>query len=810
MPTLEEYLVILTQNIDNGIDLADSYYNRGVVNKELNKKELAVQDFTNAIKEKPDFLLAYYNRGCVYQELELFDLALGDYNFLEKETQDANVYTARGSLYHELHNYELALQDFNIAITIDSKFALVYVYRGLLYADLKKYELAIQDYTTAIQQSPDYSIAYFKRGIVYISIKKYELAIQDYTKVIALDSEDDEAYHNRGRAYSELFKYNLALEDYNQSIILNPNNHIVYCSRGTVYTALQKYDLAIVDYNQAIALNAKDHISYFNRGNAYHYKKNYASAIQDYKIVFHLAPEFPLAYLNTALDYYALSEFGKIEFYINLFLYYSYKQKSIALKSGYLFLFKNANYKFILEQFHIEYDYLLNAQQNQQLNVIRPIETYYDYLCASNPDARTKESTYALLQYYLGSPVASYIHFDEVLDIHHLPLTAQELFYYGLMADILQLEATTIINDAIEALSSRITKDNNENYYLGQLYLLQNNIEAAHACFKMSKDFVPSLVMLMSLEEDEDAQQLLLKKLLEADESFVKCLFCGHKKTTIHLTNTFYEQFSTYFYTREVFSAVSKIKERYALPEELLPYKHHELWEVFYFSNKEQEQLDLALRNFEIEQIIKQITNDIDVQVTSIAEVDRTQYLKQIKHSLRENQHQTIREVFDQLIKTDEENGNIENHLGLLIEDFRLANAQLYLYFISYFYLQKKLDSYQALVLFAYLIDIVCKQNSKAIHESIKMLLPSSYTKLFLSSLGLSSHLFHLIHIIKAYNTLSDDFKAYELKKESHYMTFKNNFNLYISLNKETLSEAMFQKKFQCFPAIIHHNLNTI
>ena len=69
-----------------------------------------------------------------------------------------------------------------------------------------------------------------------------------------------------------------------------------------------------------------------------------------------------------------------------------------------------------------------------------------------------RESQRAILNYYLGSTVAAYIHYDELLDVQYDSLSAQELFYYGLMADMVNMEAEIISTDSIEQITNKIEK----------------------------------------------------------------------------------------------------------------------------------------------------------------------------------------------------------------------------------------------------------------------------------------------------------------------------------------------------------------
>ncbi|MGZ5849448.1 MAG: tetratricopeptide repeat protein, partial [Methyloceanibacter sp.] len=54
--------------------------NRGTTLTHMRRFELAIADFTDAIRLKPDFALAYCNRGIANFELGRYDDALVDYS----------------------------------------------------------------------------------------------------------------------------------------------------------------------------------------------------------------------------------------------------------------------------------------------------------------------------------------------------------------------------------------------------------------------------------------------------------------------------------------------------------------------------------------------------------------------------------------------------------------------------------------------------------------------------------------------------------------------------------------------------------
>ena len=137
--------------------LAQSYFQSGSAHDDLGNYDQAIQDYTEAIKIKPDKHEAYYNRG--------------------------NAHAAQ-------QNYEQAIQDYTEAIKIKPDKHEAYNNRGVAYYNQQNYEQAIQDYTEAIKIKPDYHEAYSNRGNAHAAQQNYEQAIQDYTEAIEITGED--------------------------------------------------------------------------------------------------------------------------------------------------------------------------------------------------------------------------------------------------------------------------------------------------------------------------------------------------------------------------------------------------------------------------------------------------------------------------------------------------------------------------------------------------------------------------------------------------------------------------------------------
>lgn len=133
-----------------------AYYGRGKSHDAQNKKELAIKDFSSAIK-------------------------VNDRN--------PNSFFLRGTIYFSTGKSHLALEDFNKTIELDEYFTYVYVSRGNNYFyNFKDYKRAFNDYEEEIKRNPSSGMAYFARGVAYQKLNQKNKALLDFEN--ALDKTD--------------------------------------------------------------------------------------------------------------------------------------------------------------------------------------------------------------------------------------------------------------------------------------------------------------------------------------------------------------------------------------------------------------------------------------------------------------------------------------------------------------------------------------------------------------------------------------------------------------------------------------------
>jgi len=206
---------------------AGVHLDRGILFASRNDNDMAIEEFTQAIRINPNFIIAYVNRGKAYTRKGMYEMAIQDYtSAIRLDPNDPDVYTNRGKAYAYIGMNDYAIEDCTIALRLDPNFRyahFTYTTRGVAYYNKGMYEHAIKDYTQAIRFSPNYALAYHNSGTAYEKKGDYDRALVNYTQAIRLDPNYVLSYVGRGTAYFYKRMYYQAIENYTAALRLDPN-----------------------------------------------------------------------------------------------------------------------------------------------------------------------------------------------------------------------------------------------------------------------------------------------------------------------------------------------------------------------------------------------------------------------------------------------------------------------------------------------------------------------------------------------------------------------------------------------------------
>lgn len=184
---------------------AEDWLARGERDLERDRLDLAIADFTEALKREPDLAAALYGRGHAFYTKGDYETALSDLDeaVAKGASNLGNCHNLRGLCYDAMERLKPAITAFTQAIRQEPGDSVLYANRGDTYRKNKDYERATTDLQEAIRLDPGASKPHLYLGIVHHNQKRYEQAISEYQEALKLASEAEAApiLYNLGNAF---------------------------------------------------------------------------------------------------------------------------------------------------------------------------------------------------------------------------------------------------------------------------------------------------------------------------------------------------------------------------------------------------------------------------------------------------------------------------------------------------------------------------------------------------------------------------------------------------------------------------------
>jgi len=221
--------------------------------------DLAISEFSEAIRLKPDDSLSHYNR--------------------------ANAYSDKG-------DYDKAIADYTEAIRLQSDYAAAYNDRGNAYAYQGDWDKAIADFSNAIRLNPNYGEAYFNRAVSCDRKGDYDKAIADFHEAIHLKADYVEAYNNLAWLLAVCPDANLRNGEYaveyakNACVLTQWKDNSMFSTLAAAYAEAGRFDTAVKWQNQYLVSDylesnpsndtrekARQRLGLYEENKAYHEQK---------------------------------------------------------------------------------------------------------------------------------------------------------------------------------------------------------------------------------------------------------------------------------------------------------------------------------------------------------------------------------------------------------------------------------------------------------------------------------------------------------------------------------------------------------
>jgi tetratricopeptide (TPR) repeat protein len=194
---ISKALIDLTKCIEISIG-EDCLNMRGVAYNELGNYMKAIDDFNQALKINPDYLMVLESRGFSYLSIGEINLAINDFDqSIKYNPLNYLTYYNRGLAFEKNGSKNLALNDYDSSIILNPNYKSAFINRSLLLLEEKNYEDAINDINSALRIDSTYSISYFNKGLILFQMQRYKEAKQEFTNAIVYDQNMSNAYKNR-------------------------------------------------------------------------------------------------------------------------------------------------------------------------------------------------------------------------------------------------------------------------------------------------------------------------------------------------------------------------------------------------------------------------------------------------------------------------------------------------------------------------------------------------------------------------------------------------------------------------------------
>ncbi|MCB1084336.1 MAG: tetratricopeptide repeat protein, partial [Simkania sp.] len=232
---------------------AEAFVNRGLVKKELNQRQEALEDFTKAIELKPDLFNAYIGRSIILSDFEKYEGALSDiHQAIQLNPKDVSCYYQRAYIYSKQKEHAKAFQDLDFVLEQDPEFIHAYHLKASIKIKEEKWAEAEVLLNKALEQSPNFLKNYLMIANLNRFRKRFQEILIIASKGIQFFPQEPRLYFFRAFSKAELGDLEGALADIEQSITLDPNYGEAFFLKGTIKERESKFSEAESLYQKAL------------------------------------------------------------------------------------------------------------------------------------------------------------------------------------------------------------------------------------------------------------------------------------------------------------------------------------------------------------------------------------------------------------------------------------------------------------------------------------------------------------------------------------------------------------------------------
>jgi len=205
----------------------DALVKLGEVNFYLRRYEEALDHINNALRENDQLAQAYFLKGYIFKELG--DTVLAKSSFQTATEVNPNHFEAfmeLGSLY-SYENDPLAIDYFETALQINPNSAEAYYNKGMFLQSNGQIEQALEVYTEMVKTDPNNFLGYYNMGYIYLTdYLEYETAQAYFDSVLMIKPAYVDALYNKGLCSEEMNRNGEAEAIYRKVLDIDPQHDL--------------------------------------------------------------------------------------------------------------------------------------------------------------------------------------------------------------------------------------------------------------------------------------------------------------------------------------------------------------------------------------------------------------------------------------------------------------------------------------------------------------------------------------------------------------------------------------------------------
>ena len=235
----------------------------------LNRPYDALVDYSIAISKDRNNTSYLWTRGKLYSEkLNNQELAIQDFEqILKIKPNDINAMNWLTIFYDRNSNTENAINGYKKIISFgDSIKKLEYKLEDYGWANINLAEIyqcdskideALALYNEGINYMPEYVKAYYWRSWFFaLYMSRYDEAINDFTTSIKLEPKNAHWYLNRSKIYQLKGDIKKATNDIDEAVKISNESAIYLAERGNFYSSINQHQKALTDFKKSANLDS--------------------------------------------------------------------------------------------------------------------------------------------------------------------------------------------------------------------------------------------------------------------------------------------------------------------------------------------------------------------------------------------------------------------------------------------------------------------------------------------------------------------------------------------------------------------------